>query len=358
LTHAYCWPEVRRGAERFISDLGAALAERHHDVVVFSAARAPGRTSERGVQLVKLRQRRGHGLGHEADFGRRVTPYLAAGRFDAVHSLGRRDAVASIRAARVRRGRRTIFTDLGNPIRAFWDRQVGETQFHDRVVRDIDVYGCMSRFALDALAKDYGRRGVLTPGGVDTAQFTPARRRAANPALLFSGALDEPRKGVAQLLRALPIVARTEPRVELWLSGPGDAASLLAAAPRPASERTKVLGLGEPGDQPRRYGEAWATVLASKHDSFGMVLIESLACGTPVVGGDDAAVPELVRPGAGVLCHPDDPESIAAACLLALDLARRSETVDACRAVAMPFDWRSSLAPRFERYYAGELDCP
>ena len=37
-THAFCWPEVRRGAERFIQELGAALVERGHEVTILSAA--------------------------------------------------------------------------------------------------------------------------------------------------------------------------------------------------------------------------------------------------------------------------------------------------------------------------------
>ena len=66
-----------------------------------------------GVTTVRLRRLFQNQYRHEAYFGRRLLPYLLHGRFEAVHSLGRRDAVASIRAARLRRGRRTVMTDLG-----------------------------------------------------------------------------------------------------------------------------------------------------------------------------------------------------------------------------------------------------
>ncbi|MES4793150.1 MAG: hypothetical protein C4321_09370, partial [Chloroflexota bacterium] len=77
------------------------------------------------------------------------------------------------------------------------------------------------------------------------------------------------------------------PDVAVWLSGPGDASALLAAAPPEARARTTVLPLGEPTAQHERYGRAWVTTLPSRGDSFGMVLVESLACGTPIVAAAD-----------------------------------------------------------------------
>lgn len=357
LTHAYCWPEVRRGAERFLPSLGAALARRGHEVVHYSSAWRPGREVVAGVTTVRLRRRHEEQYRHEADFGRMVGPRLAAGRFDAVHSLQRRDAVASIRAARLHRNRRTVFTDLGLPERAYWER-VGrkEARAVERVVGGIDVYSGMSRCALDQLEREYGRTdGVVVPGGVDTEAFAPAAQRAPKPAVLFSGAFAEPIKEVALLLRALPLVAATEPEVELWLSGPGDATALLEGAPPEARERTRVLGLGEAAEQPDRYGRAWATCLPTRHDSFGMVLVESLACGTPIVTTTRGAPPELVEPGiTGELCEPGDPGALAGALTRALALARRPETVGACRASAERFDWDGAIAPLAERLYSGD----
>lgn len=358
LTHAYCWPEVRRGAERILRELGQALARRGNDVTVFSAARASGRDTVDGVTTVRLRQWREDGYPHQADFGRRVLPYLVANRFDAVHSMGLRDATAAIRSKRVHPRCQTVITDLGLPIHAWWDLQGEEAKFHERVVRDIDVYGAMSRYALKLLADEYGREGVLTPGGVNLATLVPSERRTPEPTLLFSGAILEPRKGVATLLDALPLIAKEEPTVRLWLSGPGDPTPLLDAAPVAARKHTDAIGLGEPDAQHHRYGRAWATVLASKYDSFGQALLESLACGTPIVASTHAALPELVGPATGVLCEPDDPESLADACRRAFELARRPETAEACRQSAVPYDWLTSLAPRYERYYAGDVSAP
>lgn len=356
-THALCWPEVRRGAERFTQELGAALVARGHEVTILSAGWDATDSELDGVRTVRLRRRREDGWAHEADFARRVLPRLLVGRYDAVHSMGRRDALASIRAARAHPRRRTVITDLGLPSRAFWAHHPTEAPVVQRVINDIDVYSCMSRYALAYLARDYGRPdGVVVPGGVDLRAFQPAAERAPQPTLLFSGALDEPRKGTATLLAALPRIAEAEPNVRLQLSGPGDPSAFLAAAPADAVARTEVLDVGDSSQQHDRYGRAWATCLPSVSDSFGMALIESLACGTPLVVSTDGAPQELVKEGAtGAICTPFDEASVADACIRALALARQPGTVAACRAGAARFDWRAGVAPWAERLYRGDV---
>ena len=85
-----------------------------------------------------------------------------------------------------------------------------------------------------------------------------------------------------------------------------------------------------------------------------MALVESLACGTPLVTTTHSAPKELVQEGVtGELCEPDDPDDLADACLRGFELARRPETTAACRASAEPFDWDRGLAPLVERLYAG-----
>lgn len=357
LTHAFCWPEVRRGAERFIPGLAAALVRRGHEVTHFSSAWDAGREEVDGVTVVRIKRRHDDLYGHEAWFGRAVFPHLLRGTFDVVHSLGRHDALASIRAARLRRGRRTVFTDLGLPTRAYWRRlRRREGRTVEKVIDQIEVYSGMSQCALDHVVREYGRTdGVIVPGGVDIEVFRPAERREEKPTLLFSGAVDEPSKEVGLLLEAVALVAETEPDVQLWLSGPGDPAELLANAPNAARGRTRVLGLGEADRQHERYGRAWATCLPTRSDSFGMVLVESLACGTPLVTTTQGAPQELVNEGVtGSLCAPGDPQDLARACLASLALARRSATTTACRESARAFDWDRALAPLCERIYAGD----
>jgi phosphatidyl-myo-inositol alpha-mannosyltransferase len=357
LTNSTCWPEVRRGAERFIPELGAALIRRGHEVVHFSSAWDPGQSIERGLRTIRLRRRFDRPYRHEADFALRLLPRLARGRFDAVHSLGHFDALASILAARLRRdGRRTVITDLGLPDPDYW---ASRGQVHARVAAavasGIDVYSGMSELAVEYLARNYRRDdGVVVPGGVALARFSPAPRRHERPTILFSGVISERRKGVPVLLAALPLIAAVEPDAELWLSGPGDPQPWLAEAPEAALPHVRALGLGEPDRQHERYGQAWVTSLPSMYDSFGMALIESLACGTPIVTTTHGAPQELVEVGVtGEVCAPDDPQSLADACLRAFELARRPQTAAACRASAERFDWDFGIAPLCERLYLG-----
>jgi glycosyltransferase involved in cell wall biosynthesis len=103
------------------------------------------------------------------------------------------------------------------------------------------------------------------------------------------------------------------------------------------------------------YGTAWVTVLPSKWESFALALVESLACGTPVVATRHGASPERVVEGTGFLSEPDDLDSLVDACDRALDLASDPAIAARCRSAAEPWDW-DALAPRYERIYRGEDD--
>ncbi len=194
---------------------------------------------------------------------------------------------------------------------------------------------------------------MLIPGGVSLDELVPAQERTDKPTILFSGAIEEPRKGVALLLEAAARLAGREPDLEVWLSGPGDADRLISEASEPARARTVNLGLGDARAQAARYGRAWVTALPSTNDSFGLVLLESLACGTPIVVLNDAAPPELVTAGTGVVAESNDPDALARALEEAFLLARRSETAARCRERASGYSW-DVLAERLERIYASD----
>jgi glycosyltransferase involved in cell wall biosynthesis len=349
ITHPYSWPDVRRGAERITVETAAALTRRGHDVTLFTASKeAERRFDPSGFEIVKFCRRHESAARHERYFAWRLLPHLVRRRFDTVHSLMPRDARAAIRTRRLG-GHHVVYEELGNPLTAWWDTQPDAAARRD-VVRRADAYGCMSTFSLGILREQHGREGVLIPGGVRLDEMVPATARAERPTILFSGACNDPQKGVAQLLEAVATLAAHEPRVELWLSGPDDPAALLAAAPPAARERTVALPLGEPGDQAERYGRAWVTALPSS-DSFGLVLLESLACGTPVVTLASGAAPELASPGTGVIAEPNDRDALAAALAEGLELARDPDVVSRCRDRASGYSW-DALAERLEGIYA------
>lgn len=349
VTHPYSWPEVRRGAERIVVEMSRGLAKRGHAVTVFTSGRTPGQTYEDRLRTVRFRRLFKDQRRHERSFGLRIVPPLLTGSFDIVHSMMPWDAHFATRFRRLG-GYRVVFDEMGIPYRSHW-KSLPEGRVREQLARDVDVYGCMSRHALDVLLADWGRVGELIPGGVRLDQFRPASEREPNPTILFSGTLVEPRKGLAELLEACAVIVSQVSGLRLWLSGQGDPSIILDRAPRKAREICEILPIGTPEQQGSRYGRAWVTALPSVSDSFGLVLVESLACGTPIVVADDAAPPELVSPSTGAIAQPHDPESLAEALKRALELANRPETVAECRRSAQQFDWESSIVPLLERVY-------
>jgi phosphatidylinositol alpha-mannosyltransferase len=349
-THEFSWPHVRRGGERYMHELAASLARRGHDVTIVAGSRSPSVRREDGVRVIRLLRGTASKPRTPRAFFGALRAVLTAGRFDVVHSLGPSDGALSIRAKRLHRKRVTVYTDLGNSTREWWSGKPNEQDFLE-VVRSIDVYGGLSRYSMATVESEFGREARLTPGGVRLDTFRPVAERDDVPTLLYSGILTEPRKGLGTLLEAMSIVQRTQPDVRLLLSGSGDPTELLSASAPSVRDAVEVLPLGTVADQPQRYSRAWATVLPSRWESFGLVLVESLACGTPIVAGNSAALPELVEPGVGLLAEPDDADSVADACIAALALGADRSSRDACREAARRHDWDTSVTPLTEGVY-------
>jgi len=100
------------------------------------------------------------------------------------------------------------------------------------------------------------------------------------------------------------------------------------------------------------------TVLPSQHEAFGLCLLESLACGTPIVVLADGGGPaEILGGDDGVGVESGHSASdLADACEVALELSAAAGTVEACRAKAERYDWRRSIVPRMVEIYQGDGD--
>jgi glycosyltransferase involved in cell wall biosynthesis len=149
--------------------------------------------------------------------------------------------------------------------------------------------------------------------------------RAAEPTIFCAASVDDPRKRVPLLVEAFTRLRRERP----------DARLVLVRGRTPIE--ADGVELVDPVDNPAPlYGSAWISALPSRAEAFGMVVVESLACGTPVVAARDGALPELIdRPEVGELFDDDDPDALARA--LAVGLDRSVSANGACRARAGDF---------------------
>lgn len=359
LTSPYCWPEVRRGGERYLHELAWALRTAGHDVHVVSTARRPSEEHVLDVAVRRLRRRRVPGIrgtvGEQIAFGAQVLRVLGTAAVDVWHALTPSDAAAAAATSQARREVRSVFTALGIPDEATVERRA-DRHLHRFVVDHVDAYIAISRTAGERLRADHGREPSVIPPGVDLAAYQPARRRHDRPALLFAGSNDVPRKNLPLLLDAVGQLRRRRRDVELWLVGPGDPGPALRSASPEARDAVTVAHVADQIELRERYGRAWATVLPSVDEAFGMTVIEGLASGTPAVVRADGGGPAEIVAGdrdAGVLAGPSAAE-LAEACADALDLAAvGAATVAACRGVAGRYDWRRSIVPRIESVYRG-----
>ena len=359
LTHLYAWPEVRRGGERYMHELAGALAEAGHDVLIMSTAVTPGRDRILGVEIrYCLRRYRFKlekwfpGQGDEVAFAAAALARLGLRRLDVWHALGTADAAAAAFLGRIRRVR-SVYTDLGIPERAYRDRR-SDWRLHRFVAHRIDRYVCLSHAAGAQLVRDYGRDPVVLGGGVDLRVFHPAERRHPTPTLLFTSDVTEVRKNLPLLLEAVGLLRRQHPALELWLAGPGDPTAALDSAPPAARAAAASIGVGTLEELVDLYGRAWVTVLPSFNEAFGLVALESLASGTPVVTLTEGAPAELVAPETGATAAPN-PTALAAALARAIELAGDPGTSAACRAAAEPHDWRGGIVPRMEAVYCDAI---
>lgn len=127
-----------------------------------------------------------------------------------------------------------------------------------------------------------------------------------------------PSKGQEVLLRAVPVVAGACGDVRVWFAGAGQERERLEglAGELGVRDRVEFLGAVPREELLRRMGRASVCVVPSLSEAFGLVNIESMAVGTPVVASRVGGIPEIVRDGVdGLLFEPGNAEELAA-CLV------------------------------------------
>jgi glycosyltransferase involved in cell wall biosynthesis len=271
---------------------------------------------------------------------------VAAGlRFDAIdaHYLYP-DGVAAVRLG-AEFGVPVVLTARGSDVTQFPDHPVPRRLIQQAVARAAAVITVSAglRAALLGLGAAAEKLTVLR-NGVDTQLFRPADREAARaalgltgPTLISVGALI-PRKRHDLTIGALRLL----PGFSLLIAGEGpERARLSALAGRLGlAGRVRLPGAQPHIRLPHYYSAADISVLASSREGWANVLLESMACGTPVVASDIPGNPEVVQArAAGLIVPANTPEGIAASVRdLWADLPARAAT----RAYAEQFGWEAT----------------
>jgi glycosyltransferase involved in cell wall biosynthesis len=249
------------------------------------------------------------------------------------------DGVAAVRLG-ARLGKPVVITARGTDVNLIPRFEKPRRMIQEAARRAAGLV-CVCHALKDALVDlgvPAGRVSVLR-NGVDLEMFRPVDREAARRALGFSkptlisvGHLI-PRKGHDLAIRALAHL----PDCDLVIVGAGPEESRLRAeAQQIGTGRVRFAGRVAQADLRSWYTAADALVLASDREGWANVLLESMACGTPVVATNIWGNPEVVAaPEAGVLARERTPEALAAAVRDVLPRTDRGAT----RRYAERFSW-------------------
>lgn len=185
-----------------------------------------------------------------------------------------------------------------------------------------DVFGkasliiAVSKALAEALKKYGVGEGKLrvVPNMVDVSYFTlPPKQRQEIPFRFLTIGLLERLKGLHILLQAFAVAFGREKHVRLMLGGDGPQRPELEELARRLgiADRVDFLGLLSRGDVREAMWQANVFVLPSLVETFGVVLIEALSTGLPVVATRCGGPEDIVRDGVGVLCDPGDVHGLA-----------------------------------------------
>ena len=324
--------DVPGGVQSHVLQLADVMHHRGHEVSVLAPASAEAHISlpdyvVSGGKAVPIPY---NGSVARLRFGpathRKVKKWLQQGDFDVLHlhepnapslsmlalNIAEGPIVATFHTSTTKSLTLSVFEPFLRPM-------------HEKIVGRIAVSDLARRWQMEALGSD----AVEIPNGVDVASFASATPLEGYPrpgkTVLFLGRFDEPRKGMAVLLGALPALVERFPDIEILVVGRGDENELRAGA-GPLAGHLRFLG--QVADAEKASAMRSADVYCAPHtggESFGIVLVEAMAAGTAVVASALDAFRRVLDDGtAGRLVPVDDSAGLAAGLIevLADDVAR------------------------------------
>lgn len=204
----------------------------------------------------------------------------------------------------------------------------------------------VSRALADYLVRECrlpASRVQVVANGVNTARFapgpSPTPRSSPGLAVGVLTRLDA-RKGLSYLLRAMAELRSDLPDARLLIGGDGEARSALEREADSLGLTERVEFAGAVNDAAQFYRRLDLVVLPSLDEAFGLVVLEAMAAGLPVVGTQVGGIPEILEDGVqGRLVAPADSQALAGAIReLCRDPLRRGQMAEQARRQAQRFD--------------------
>lgn len=342
----YSW-DVPGGVRSHVADLAITLRERGYFVSVLAPVDSPEYLPEYVADGGAPTAVRYNGSVARLSFGikatRRVRNWIRQGNFDVVHIHEPLAPSLSLLACWAAKG----------PLVATWHSS------HDRsrilnagyyiaqtAMEKIRGSIAVSKTARTTLVEHVGGDAVLIPNGVRVSDFRDQEsvNVTGAPIVLFLGRLDEPRKGLSVLLEAAKEVIERIPSVQFAVAGPGDSSQFIEAIdPR---DRKHFTFHGSVSDDEKRRLLQQAQVYVAPHtggESFGIVLIEAMAAGTPVVASNLPAFSRVLQEGeCGELFINGDAKDLAEKLCTTLESSTiRNQFIYKSNIRVMDFDWNS-----------------
>jgi phosphatidyl-myo-inositol alpha-mannosyltransferase len=342
----YTW-DVPGGVQEHVKDLSEALMGLGHEVSVISPADDDTPLPSYVVPAGRAIPVPYNGSVARLAFGflsaARVRRWVKEGGFDVLHVHEPAAPSLSLLACWVADGPIVATVHTANPRSRAMHAAYLALQ---TALEKISGWIAVSEAARTTLVEHMGTDAVLIPNGVTVRRYEKASPLPDWPgtggALGFLGRMDEPRKGLNVLLRAFELLARERPGLRLAVAGPGDADDVRGRVAPEFRDRLVLLGRVSQEDKARFYHSVDVFCAPNTGgESFGVVLIEAMAAGAPIVASDLEAFQLVLRDGrAGELFPAGNSTALAAAAGRLLDdpALRERLSAAACDAVRA-YDW-------------------